>query len=529
MILLLLLASAALALALVVPLPAARVILCPPPVGDGRAFFFLVEGPLGAGALPPTATRGLLLLSDQPDEFYDKTCGFPFHAECESPWVPGNEVLHNDTPLGLGYFVQRAQVNTYLGLVYPEWGSFPGDADAQTLMLNLYELDELYGEGVAILPTPYNPPGLTLEQAQSLRYANLGSAPTDRALPLNEKCYFLFPGAKTSIYPTAGGGPGLATSNVRFPGQRDSQCVCTTPGPLVTPKPAPGALSPLAQYSPNLYYPLGAMVSVEAALPDGTFTGPFYQVKNRLSYSDSALGYAKGSTVQFLNTVFLASEDIPAGVLPNDPTSAWQQYSLPGPPSPATSPFFSVANIEDLGLTLFLPNVEDEPLPSATAPPLPPPQTPCGNPWNDNACLGFSGVGGWGPFGVPPPSIANNPMLFPGTFSWDPEQVYFPGLAPPVGLVPPELTLAPNDATAAQAFPLPATNLAPVTAYSVDLAYPLGSVVSVTPALQDGTFAGPFFQVVNQAPWDVTIAYAAGALVQYQNVLVSQVPLRGKC
>ena len=53
--------------------------------------------------------------------------------------------------------------------------------------------------------------------------------------------------------------------------------------------------------------------------------------------------------------------------------------------------------------------------------------------------------------------------------------------------------------------------------WNAGVQYLLNQVVSLTPADQYGSFAGPFYQVANQQPFSFQRNYQVGSLVQYNN------------
>ena len=78
--------------------------------------------------------------------------------------------------------------------------------------------------------------------------------------------------------------------------------------------------------------------------------------------------------------------------------------------------------------------------------------------------------------------------------------------------------------------PTPRSPAAPsfVGLYSNTTVYNLGQIVSTTPADLYGVFAGPFFQVVSQAPWNPNQLYVVGSIVQYNsNIWTALLPSQG--
>lgn len=416
----------------------AEITLCPPPLGDGRGFLFIVSGSVTPPPTLPAAYTALLAINlGTPlalQAWYDKSCGLPWHAECVSPFNPGTAVTHTEA---LGFPISPAALflpgppppppaaaappapppallppgsppaplapNTSygIGFILPGWAGLAGDALATALSVGLLTTAAFTAAPQATFPVAYNlppgGPGLTLADISAPSVYDYSSGPVLRAAPLPALCSLLFPGAAAlggsgfvpgfallppSLPASIAGNPMVPAGSVFLaeedwflPGVEAQAAggagaaaaaaaavttISTPPGrqwPLPLPKGV--AALPATLYNASLRYSLGSIVSTGAgaggAAAGAALPGPFYQVTNRAPFA-AATAYLPGALVQHNNAIYAATAAT-TGVVPTAANAPWALAPLPGPASPAASPFFAPVPTAAGLVILYLPNV----------------------------------------------------------------------------------------------------------------------------------------------------------------------------
>jgi hypothetical protein len=109
----------------------AQVLVCFPPIG--------VQAPLGFFMPNPSALphKALLLLSPDSGTWWDKSCGYSYHASCFPPWAISATLPAQNMDIGAPVTLVTVGGQAYGVGVFPVWYTTPLDENARYIMVNL--------------------------------------------------------------------------------------------------------------------------------------------------------------------------------------------------------------------------------------------------------------------------------------------------------------------------------------------------------------------------------------------------------